>query len=583
MATALDRMYSQLVDANLVSENDFLRAKKQATEHNTSIFVELQADGLLTDSQAQEIQAELFGVPFVDLTSEKILPEVLSLIPEPVARTQNIIAYNREGNNLEVAMLDVGDLADIDFVEKKTGLKVRTRLTNVASIKSALIQYQKSLSAEFGEIIDSEAGSVRQMSEEQAQTATSDELKEMASELPVVKIVDTLIKHAILQNVSDIHIEQGEKGVVVRYRIDGILRDAMQLPKYAGDPITARIKVLSKLKLDEKRLPQDGRFKVETDGYKVSFRVSILPTYYGEKTVMRLLKENSKGFSLEGLGLHGDGLERIHYAMKQTTGIILTTGPTGSGKTTTLYTVLDQLNQPDVNISTVEDPVEYQMPRINQTQIRADIGLTFDAGLRSLLRQDPDILMVGEIRDTETAQLAVNAALTGHLVLSTLHTNSASATLPRLMEMGVEPFLVVSTVKVIIGQRLVRKLCDQKEAYHLSADEITELGKVADLDKVIQDLVNDHVIEAPVPFSELTFYKPIEQADCESGYSGRVGIHEILKMSDTIKDLMMAGKTADDIADQAVKEGMSRMIEDGIYKAAQGLTSIEEVLRVVSE
>jgi type IV pilus assembly protein PilB len=576
-------MYAQLVDTDIISEADFLRAKKQADQHNSSVFVELQADNLITDDQAKSLQAELFGVPFVDLTKEKIPLEVLSLIPEPVARAQNIVAYNRQGNNLEVAMLDVSDLADIDFVEKKTGLKVKPRLTNVESIKSVLIQYQKSLSAEFGDIIDSEAGSVRQLSDDQKSGASEEELREMAEELPVVKIVDTLIKHAILQNVSDIHIEQGEKEVVVRYRIDGILRDAMKLPKYAGDPVTARIKVLSKLKLDEKRLPQDGRFKVETDGYKVSFRVSVLPTYYGEKTVMRLLKENSQGFSLEGLGFHGDGLERLHYAMKQTTGIILTTGPTGSGKTTTLYTILDQLNTPDVNISTVEDPVEYQMPRINQTQIRHDIGLDFEAGLRSLLRQDPDILMVGEIRDTETAQLAVNAALTGHLVLSTLHTNSAAATLPRLMEMGVEPFLVVTTVKVIIGQRLVRRLCPNKEAYTLSADEIRELGETVNLDKVMQDLVNGQVVPDGTPWEQVTFYKALESSDCESGYSGRIGIHEILKMSDAVKDLMMAGKTADDIADQAVSEGMSRMIEDGIYKAAQGLTTIEEVLRVVSE
>lgn len=583
MPTIVDRMHAQLVETELISEADFTRAKTKASENNTSVFVELLADGLITEDKAQQIQAELYGVPFIDLTHEQIDIEILSLIPEPVARTQNIIAYKREGNNLEVAMLDVSDLGDIDFVEKKTGLKVKPRLTNIESIKTALIQYQKSLSAEFGDIIDAEAGSVRQMSTEESQTATEEELRAMAEDLPVIKIVDTLIKHAILQNVSDIHIEQGEHEVIVRYRIDGILRDAMKLPKYAGDPITARIKVLSKLKLDEKRLPQDGRFKVETDGYKVSFRVSILPTTFGEKTVMRLLKENSRGFSLESLGFHGEGLERIHYSMRQKTGIILTTGPTGSGKTTTLYTILDHLNTPDVNISTVEDPIEYQMPRINQTQIRHDIGLDFEAGLRSLLRQDPDILMVGEIRDTETAQLAVNAALTGHLVLSTLHTNSASATLPRLMEMGVEPFLVVSTIKVIIGQRLVRRLCDQKQAYTLTADEIKDLGQTVNLDKVMADLVAGDIVKAGTDWRNVSFYKPIESGECESGYAGRIGIHEIVKMSDAIKDLMMAGKTADDIEEQAVKEGMSRMIEDGIFKAAQGLTSIEEVLRVVSE
>ena len=583
MATVLDRIYDRLVADDLVSEEEFLAVKKRADENSTDVFVELQSDGLITDQQSAELKAEVYGVPFVDLTSEKIPFEILSLIPEPVARTQNMIAYNKTGKNLEVAMLDVSDLADIDFVEKKTGLKVRPRLTTIDSIKSALIQYQKSLSAEFGDIISNEASLVKPVKGDNANNLSTEQLKKMSEDLPVVKIVDTLIKHAILQNVSDIHIEQGEEEVIVRYRIDGILRDAMKLPKYAGDPITARIKVLSKLKLDEKRLPQDGRFKVESDNYRVSFRVSVLPTYYGEKTVMRLLKENQKGFSLEGLGFHGEGLERLHYAMKQKTGIILTTGPTGSGKTTTLYTILDQLNTPDVNISTVEDPVEYEMPRINQTQIRHDIGLTFEAGLRSLLRQDPDILMVGEIRDTETAQLAVNAALTGHLVLSTLHTNSAAATLPRLMEMGVEPFLVVSTIKVIIGQRLVRKLCDKREVYNLKSAELKELKELADMDKVLSDLISEGVVKKGTPWEKVNFYRPIETSDCATGYSGRVGIHEILKMSDSIKDLMINGKTADEIQKQAVKEGMSRMVEDGIFKAAQGVTTIEEVLRVVSE
>jgi type IV pilus assembly protein PilB len=264
-----------------------------------------------------------------------------------------------------------------------------------------------------------------------------------------------------------------EQELLVRYRIDGLLHDAMVLPKSAEPSITARIKVLSNLKLDEKRLPQDGRFKVDMNGEKVSFRVSILPVYYGEKTVMRLFRENVSGFTLEYLCFHGEGLERIHYAVTQTTGMILTTGPTGSGKTTTLYTILDILNQPDVNISTIEDPVEYQMKRINQTQVNSDIGFTFASGLRTLVRQDPDIIMVGEIRDNETASLAVNASLTGHLVLSTLHTNSAAGAIPRLLDMKIEPFLLVSTINIVIAQRLVRRLSDSKEKYFMTKDEVT--------------------------------------------------------------------------------------------------------------
>ncbi|MEK7120467.1 MAG: GspE/PulE family protein, partial [Patescibacteria group bacterium] len=347
--------------------------------------------------------------------------------------------------------------------------------------------------------------------------------------------------------------------------------------------ITARIKVLSNLKLDEKRLPQDGRFKIELEGEKVSFRVSILPVYYGEKTVMRILRETGQGFTLESLGFHGEGMDRIYNATKQTTGMILATGPTGSGKTTTLYTVLDILNQPDVNISTIEDPIEYQMPRVNQTQVKPEIGLTFSNGLRSLVRQDPDILMVGEIRDKETASLAINAALTGHLVLSTLHTNSAAGTMPRLIDMGAESFLIVSTIKVIIGQRLVRKLSKDVDKYFLNKAEIANLSKQIDLERVLNLLIVEKIIDKKTTWEKVPFYKPKKSKKEEDGYSGRIGIHEVLKMSATIKDLVMKGATSDEIEAQAKKEGMTTMLEDGIFKAVQGVTSLEEVLRVVTE
>ncbi|MEX1120132.1 MAG: GspE/PulE family protein, partial [Candidatus Paceibacterota bacterium] len=316
---------------------------------------------------------------------------------------------------------------------------------------------------------------------------------------------------------------------------------------------------------------------------RVSFRVSILPTYFGEKTVMRLLREDISGFTLEGLGFHGEGLEKIHKATKRKTGMILTTGPTGSGKTTTLYTVLDILNTPDVNISTVEDPIEYQMPRINQTQVKPGIGFTFATGLRSLVRQDPDVIMVGEIRDNETASLAINASLTGHLVLSTLHTNSAAGAIPRLLDMDSEPFLLVSTLDVIIGQRLVRQLCGSKEEYKLSASEIEKLGKTLDLDAVLAALKKERIVPEGALWSDIPFYREKESPECPSGFSGRLGIHEILYMSDSIKDLIMKGATSEEIEKQAKKEGMMTMIEDGIFKSAQGITTIEEVLRVISE
>jgi type IV pilus assembly protein PilB len=357
----------------------------------------------------------------------------------------------------------------------------------------------------------------------------------------------------------------------------------MTLPKSVAPSITARIKVLSNLKLDEKRLPQDGRFKMEAGDERVSFRVSVLPTYYGEKVVMRLLREDISGFTLEGLGFHGVSLERIHDGARQKTGMILTTGPTGSGKTTTLYTVLDILNTPDVNISTIEDPIEYQMARINQTQVKPDIGFTFVSGLRALVRQDPDVIMVGEIRDNETASLAINAALTGHLVLSTLHTNSAAGAIPRLLDMNAEPFLLVSTINVIIGQRLVRKLCDIKEEYTLSASELKQLEQSVDLERVLAALKEEKIVKETATWKTIPFYKEKSSPACEEGFSGRLGIHEVLKMSSTIKELIMKGATSEAIEQQAKKEGMLTMIEDGIFKAVQGITTIEEVLRVVSE
>jgi len=392
-----------------------------------------------------------------------------------------------------------------------------------------------------------------------------------------------LLNHAAIQGVSDIHIEHGDANTIIRYRIDGMLHDAMILPKSSGPSITARIKVLSNLKLDEKRLPQDGRFKIDLNGEKISFRVSVLPTYYGEKIVMRLLRENVSGFTLEGLGFHGQSLEDMHNALNYSEGMILTTGPTGSGKTTTLYTMLELVNTPDVNISTVEDPIEYQIKRINQTQIRSDIGFTFSSGLRSLLRQDPDIIMVGEIRDNETASLAINAALTGHLVLSTLHTNSAAGSIPRLIDMKCEPFLLVSTIKIIIAQRLVRKLAENKIQYFLSDGELKELGKKIDLDRVLEFIKKENIIDNKLNWKEIPFYKPNIVDETNDGYKGRVGIHEALKVTPSIKELIIKNATADEIEERAKKDGMMTMIEDGIFQCVQGMTSIEEVLRVAND
>lgn len=572
-----------ILDSGLVSKIDFENAKKEAESKSETLGQSLVRLGKISDEDLHRMQAYVLGIPFVDLKNEKIDMAVLSLIPEPIARTHNVVAFKKTPNGLEVAMLDTDDISSIDFIKKKTGLKILPRLTSAESIKNTLLQYQKSLKADFGDIIQKESGALASYTTEPGQEKTEKDLKKMAEDLPVVRIVDTLLKHAILQDASDIHIEPYEEEVVVRYRIDGLLHDAMILPKNAGDGITARLKVLANLKLDEKRLPQDGRFKIEANSERVAFRVSILPTYFGEKTVMRLLRESVSGFTLEGLGFFGEGLEHVHEATKLTTGMILTTGPTGSGKTTTLYTVLDILNTPDVNISTIEDPVEYQMKRVNQTQVKPEIGFTFSSGLRSLVRQDPDIIMVGEIRDNETASLAINAALTGHLVLSTLHTNSAAGAIPRLLDMKVEPFLLVSTINVVIGQRLIRRLSKPKEKYTLSKDEQTVLAKKIDLEKVLNVLKKEKIVDGKATWNEISFWKPNPTNECPDGFHGRVGIHEVLKVTPTIRSLVMKGATSDEIEDQAKKEGMLTMIEDGIVKAVQGTTTIEEVLRVIAE
>ena len=555
---------SFLADAGPVSTKLFDEAEKEAKESGTSVGDVLKAHNAIGEDELSRTYAYILGIPFVSLAGTDIKYDTLSLIPEPVARRNNIIAYGHHGDELEVAMLDTDDLAAIDFIKKKTRLKVLPRLTDAASVKYALKQYQQGLKANLGDVIERETAAL-----EKTGDVKDEDLHKMAEGVSAVRIVDTLLRHANAQGASDIHIEPMESSLLIRYRIDGILHDAMELPKHAAAAVTARIKVLASMRLDEHRLPQDGRFSAESSGEKVSFRVSVLPIYYGEKIVMRLLRDSVSGF--------------MHDATRATTGMILACGPTGAGKSTTLYTLLDIVNTPHVNISTIEDPIEYQMSRINQTQVRPEIGFTFANGLRALVRQDPDIVMVGEIRDKETASLAINASLTGHLVLSTLHTNSAAGAIPRLLDMGIEPFLLVSTLRICVGQRLVRKLCQEKEKYELSRDEQAHLEKTVDAGAVLKAMKEEKAVHSDATWKNVSFYKPKESAECPSGYAGRVGIYETLQVSSSIKELIMKNATADEIENRAKSEGMLTMAEDGIFKAAQGTTTIEEVLRVISE
>lgn len=580
-----------LIDANIISSDQFDECAREAAKNDLKIDDVLIAHKLIDQEQLHKLKAYILGIPFVNLEKENIRPEILNLIPEPIAKSNNIVAFRKTADSLEVAMLDPEDLRIIEFIKKTTGLIVLPRLTNPQGMKMAILQYQRTLAAEVGELVGVprpgggmvDMGVKMSGDEGELPRGDGDDLKKVAQEVPVIRIVDTLVKHAILERASDIHIEPTEKDVIVRYRVDGILRDAMTLPKTSAAGIVARIKVLSNLKLDESRLPQDGRFKVESDQWKYSLRVSTLPVFHGEKIVMRLLSEGSKAYPLDKLGFRGKGLEQIKRSLQKTMGMILMTGPTGSGKTTTLYSMMDILNEPGVNISTVEDPIEYQMARINQTQVNAKIGLTFAAGLRTLLRQDPNIIMVGEIRDNETAALAINASLTGHLVLSTLHTNTAAGAIPRLIDMKAEPFLIASTINIIIAQRLIRCLSEQKEEYHLKEADIEHLRHYCDIERILSILRDEKIVPLKATWKTISFWRPKLDKDGTDGYSGRVGIHEVLEVTPKIKELIVKNATADEVQEQAVKEGMITMFEDGFIKAVQGSTSIEEVLRVITE
>lgn len=582
MRIELEELRSFLLDSNIVPKDVVEQTALEAKKENKNLGALLLEKKLIEEAELQKVYAYILGIPFVDLSKETIPLEVLQIVPELIAKKYNIVSFEKNGVNLKVAMLNPEDLQTIDFIKKKTGLKIVPCLTTRESIQVVLRQYEKTLKAEFGDML---TGDIKPDGEERDE----ENLAQVAAGLPIIRIVDTLLKHAILESASDIHIEPDEKEVHVRYRIDGVLHDAMTLPKDVAAGIVARIKVLSNLKLDEHRLPQDGRFKIQNDEYKISFRVSMLPVFDGEKIVMRLLDETSKGLTLEKMGLGGSALEAVHREINKPNGMILVTGPTGSGKTTTLYTVMDILNTTEVNISTVEDPVEYRMPRVNQTQINPKVGMTFAAALRSLLRQDPDIIMVGEIRDQETLEIAMHAAMTGHLVLSTLHTNNAAATLPRMIDMGAEPFLIASTVNVIIAQRLIRRLCVEcRKPYTLDKKEIESLGKSYDIDDIFQFLKNDPVakkfVEKAKNWDEVTFYKPTGCEQCGGeGYHGRNGIYEVLPMDTNIRKLITQSATTEMIEDEARKNGMATMVQDGFLKIVQGITSLEEVMRATKE
>ncbi len=548
-----------LIKNNVLTESEYEELQEKAKQLNSSIEEMVITRNIISEDKLGEFVEKQYGIPHISLIHKTIDPDIVKIIPEKTAIERKVLAFDKTASNLKVGMTNPRDINTIEFIKKGTGFNVDAYYITENSFYEGLKLYKTSIKEELKDIIDKNAKEAKVKGEE-------------SNALPIINIVDKILEYANSMGASDIHIEPMEKEALVRYRIDGILHDQATYPIKIHLAISSRIKILSNLKIDEHRLPQDGRFKTTINDQDVSFRVSTMPAYFGETLVLRLLKENAKEYNLESLGVQGRDYETLKSSIKKTVGMILVTGPTGSGKSTTLYTILSLLNTPEVNISTAEDPIEYSMPRVNQTQVNPKIGLTFAEALRSFLRQDPDIMMIGEIRDNETADIAINAAITGHLVLSTLHTNDAASAIPRLIDMHIESFLVSSTLNTIIAQRLVRKLCNNcKKELKLDPKMVSILQEQYDK-KGIDKKINGNA-----------FYKPVGCEYCSNGYNGRVGIYEILEVTDTIKDLIVKKENAVNIQKKAQEEGMTLMVEDGIEKAKQGITSIEEVLRVIKE
>lgn len=570
-----DLLKTILTQNKIVDEKKFDEFVIEAEKNSVDLLKYLQENKIITDESLYQNFADYLKLPFIDLKNQAIRKDILELIPESVAQVHKIIAFDRTPKECKLATTDPQNLQIIEFIKRKIKGEVSIHVTTPDNIKEILKQYHKGLKTEFKDITQIAIGET---------DSEKENLKELAEDLPIVRIVDTLLEYAIFEKASDIHIEPEEKELIVRYRIDGIMRKVMNLPKNSQLGIVARIKVLANLKIDEHRLPQDGRFKIKTPEYQVSFRVSIIPVFDGEKIVMRLLDEKSQILSLEKLGFQKSPLEILKRNIAKPHGMLLVTGPTGSGKTTTLYSVLNILNKSSVNISTIEDPIEYRMPGINQSQVNPKIGFNFAAGLRAFLRQDPDIIMVGEIRDNETAEIAVHAAMTGHLVLSTLHTNDAVTTIPRLSDMNIPSFLISTTTNCIIAQRLVRKICpDCITSYKLTAEAIDDLSKKMDADSILETLKNQKVISEK-NLKNLLFYKGKGCKKCNNtGYKGRIGIYELLEITPDVADLINAGTEIESIHKLAKSKGMISIIEDGFIKAKTGITTIEEILRVTKE
>lgn len=602
------RIPDSLVEKLLTKSGDFNKDQltalhEQAANDKQPLQDVVVKNNLITEKDLTKLYADEIEVPFIELKAADIKHEILKLLPERIARQYNAVVFELEGKDTKlVAMEDPDDIQALNFLQKQLGNKIKVHITTTSLLQAALDQYRGNISNELTKVIasDNEAVEDEEIDED-----------DVAEDSPVAQTVNIIIEYGVKAGASDIHIEPREEFVVVRYRIDGLLRETNKLPRKLLGALVSRIKILSNLKIDEHRAPQDGRFKVEVSGQVYALRVSTLPILDGEKVVMRILNESSKPADFTELGFWGTALADLKQAIVQPHGMILVTGPTGSGKSTTLFSVLSSLNTPNVNISTVEDPIEYHVVGANQTQVNAIAGMTFTNGLRALLRQDPNIIMVGEIRDGETADLAVQAALTGHLVFSTLHTNNAATCLPRLLDMGVEPFLIASTVRVVVGQRLVRRLCvDCRQSFAPDDTVLKSLEKVFRLvenggpkrfheleEQALADGIgtpvggkdakNKDSGELSTSASAITRLWKANDQGCEhcnhTGYKGRIGIYEVLTNSANIQKMIVANGTSENIEKAATEEHMLTMQLDGFVKALRGQTTIEEVMRVTAQ
>ena len=559
-----------LLAGGVITQDQVSTVKAQSASTAKSpetLLVELK---FATEAQVSEAKAKMLDVPFITLTNTAFSPEALNFVPQAVVDRFKLIpfAYEDKSKTLSVAMSNPVDLDAIQFVQQKTGLMVKVFAAAPKDIDQAIAtQYRQELVGEVGKAVKETEELTNTI-----KTVDSKKISEIIKEAPIAKIVSTILEFALTSRASDVHIEPMEDRVRVRYRIDGILYDRLTLPKSVQEAVISRIKILSEMKIDEHRTPQDGRFNFKADDKEVDLRISVLPTVHGEKIVMRLLRKSGGIPSLADLGLAGIALKNLETAMLRPHGIIIVCGPTGSGKTTSLYSVLSKLNTARVNIMSLEDPVEYELPGVNQVQINPGVGLTFASGLRAFLRQDPNIILVGEIRDKETTDLAIQAALTGHLVFSTLHTSSASGALPRLIDLGAESFLLASTINALVGQRIVRKICENCKAPYDPPSQLIEEMKV-----VLGPLF-------PKSESKIVLYKGKGCSECgDSGYLGRMGIFEVLPVTEQIGKLVLQHPDSDTIEKQAMIEGMISMKQDGYLKVLHGVTTIEEVLRVAQE